>query len=150
MGCSQVVRQRTLTLLFVGSSPPTPVLIPTFILYYSMVVKIQFIEGFKESTLPIIKLTKSRNGKTGTATFIFIQPIIFEKMISKGDNIDGIDLIWENKKISTKDINIFFREGNPFLIKAIFIFKNASEWFNFLNFMNNYSKETGLSFAEKH
>ena len=33
---------------------------------------------------------------------------------------------------------------NHFLLKAIFIFKNEKEWFNFLNFMNFYSKETGL------
>ena len=46
-----------------------------------MVVEIQFIEGLKETTLPIIKLTKSRNGKTGTATFIFLKPTIFEKKI---------------------------------------------------------------------
>ena len=115
-----------------------------------MTVEIQFIEGLRETTLPIIKLTKSRNGKTGTATFIFLKPTIFEKMIVRSDNIDGMYLLWENKKIVTKDINVFFKNGNPFLLKAIFIFKNANEWFNFLNFINNYSKETGLSFAEKH
>jgi len=115
-----------------------------------MTIQIQFIEGFKEPTLPVIKLTKSRNGKTGTATFIFLQPVIFNKMISKIYNINGMYLVWENKKIITKDITIFFREGNPFLLKAIFIFKNSNEWFNFLNFMNHYSKETGLSFAEKY
>ena len=115
-----------------------------------MTVEIQFIEGLKETTLPIIKLTKSRNGKTGTATFIFLKPSIFEKMIFRSDNIDGMYLVWENKKIVTKDISIFFKYGNPFLLKAIFIFKNANEWFNFLNFMNSYSIESGLSFAENH
>ena len=30
----------------------------------------------------------------------------------------------------------------------IFIFKNNQEWFDFLNFMNCYSKETGLFFTE--
>jgi photosystem II protein len=115
-----------------------------------MTIEIQFIKGLKETTLPIIKLTKSRNGKTGTATFIFLKPTIFEKMIGRSDNIDGMYLVWENKKIITHDISIFFKNGKPFLLKTIFIFKNANEWFNFLNFMNNYSKETGLSFAEKY
>lgn len=115
-----------------------------------MTIEIQFIKGLKETTLPIIKLTKSRNGKTGTATFIFLKPTLFEKMIVRSDNIDGMYLVWETKKIITHDINIFFKNGEPFLLKAIFIFKNANEWFNFLNFMNNYSKETGLSFAEKY
>jgi hypothetical protein len=56
-------------------------------------------------------------------------------------------LIWDNKKIITKDIQIIFKEGKPFLIKTIFIFKNSNEWFNFLNFMNRYSKEMGLLFG---
>lgn len=112
-----------------------------------MVVEIQFIEGRKESTLPIIRLTKSRNGKTGTATFIFIQPQIFNYFIYQIPTINGMYLIWDNKKIITKDIQIIFKEGKPFLIKTIFIFKNSNEWFNFLNFMNRYSKEMGLLFG---
>jgi len=115
-----------------------------------MSVEIQFLKNIKEKTLPIIKLTKSRNGKTGTATFLFVKPTSFEKMIFENHMIDGIYLIWENKRISSKDLEIFFKEGKPFLIKAIFIFKNSSEWFNFLNFMSLYSKETGLAFAEKN
>jgi photosystem II protein len=43
-----------------------------------MNIRIEFIKGISETTLPIIKLTKSRNGKTGTATFIFINPILFK------------------------------------------------------------------------
>ena len=145
MGCSQVVRQRTLTPLFVGSSPPIPVynLSKNFI----MTVEIQFIEGIKEPILPIIRLTKSRNGKTGTATFLFIHPQVFSQFISQNITINGMYLIWDNKKIITKDIQIIFKEGKPFLIKTIFIFKNSNEWFNFLNFMNLYSKEMGLFFG---
>jgi len=112
-----------------------------------MTVEIQFIEGIKESTLPIIRLTKSRNGKTGTATFIFIKPEIFKEYISQISTINGMYLIWDNKKIITKDIQILFKEGKPFLIKTIFLFKNSNEWFHFLNFMNIYSKETGLFFG---
>jgi photosystem II protein len=112
-----------------------------------MTVEIQFIEGIKESTLPIIRLTKSRNGKTGTATFIFINPDVFNQFIYKIPIINGMYLIWDNKKIITKDIQILFKEGKPFLIKTIFIFKNSNEWFHFLNFMNIYSKETGLFFG---
>ena len=57
-------------------------------------------------------------------------------------------LIWENNKIETKDIEIFFKNGRPYIIRAILIFKNSTEWFHFLNFMNYYSKETGLSFNQ--
>jgi len=111
---------------------------------------IQFINGIKEKTLPLVKLTKSKNGTTGTATFVFIYPSVFEEAFSSFDSIDGMFLIWENKKILTNDINILFKNGKPFLLKAIFIFKNSQEWFLFFQFMKVYSKETGLFFSENN
>ena len=110
-----------------------------------MTVRIEFIKGEKELTLPLIKLTKSRNGKTGTATFIFLNPTLFNNNY-QFHKINGMYLLWDNKEIETKDIEIFFKNGNPYILKALLIFKNSKEWFHFLNFMNYYSKETGLSF----
>ena len=114
-----------------------------------MTVGIEFIEGHKEISLPVIKLTKSRNGQTGTATFIFIQPTLFQTFYSQKLTFDSLSLISNKDIIRSKDITIFFKEGKPFLIKAVFLFKNSGEWFNFLKFMREYSKETGLSFSEK-
>ena len=111
-----------------------------------MSVRIEFIQDKKELTLPVVKLTKSRNGKTGTATFIFLQPSLFVNSDFQIDSINGMYLIWENNKIETNDIEIIFKNGKPYLIRALLIFKNSKEWFHFLNFMNYYSKETGLSF----
>lgn len=115
-----------------------------------MTVEIQFYEGIKENTLPLVKLTKSKNGKTGTATFVFINPTSLQDVNCTIFPINGMYLIWNHKKIMTNDLDIFFREGKPFLIKSILIFKNSKEWFEFLSFMNYYSKETGLSFSEKN
>ena len=98
MGCRQVVRQQTLTLLSVGSNPPIPVFY-NYSKKYNMNARIQFIEGVKEEILPIIKLTKSRNGKTGTGTFIFINPNIFEYIQNSNMKLENISLIWENQKI---------------------------------------------------
>lgn len=111
-----------------------------------MSVEIQFIKGISEKTLPIIKLTKSVSGKTGTATFLFIFPEIFE--VAKSKNLNAMHLLWDNKQMTTNQIFTIFKKGKPFLLKVIFIFKNENEWFNFLNFMNFYSKETGLFFTE--
>ena len=104
----------------------------------------------KEKTLPIVKLTKSKNGETGTATFIFINPSLFE--LKKWDNniIEGMYLHYNGKNINTQDITLFFQDGQPFLLKSIFIFKNSKEWFDFLRFMSYYSKETGLLFSEQN
>ena len=114
-----------------------------------MIAQIQFIKGITENTLPIVKLTKSKNGKNGTGTFIFLSPDIFSFESIYNRPIHGMYLIWDNKEIVGKDIQILFKEGKPFLLKVIYIFKNSNEWFHFLNFMNAYSKETGLLFSEK-
>ena len=113
--------------------------------------QIQFVFGIEESIVPRrIRLTKSENGETGTATFIFVNPNVFSLFtnFSQSFLIQGMDLIWDNKKINTNDVSVFFEEGKPIVIRSILIFKNSKEWFNFLNFMSCYSKETGLSFAE--
>jgi hypothetical protein len=68
-------------------------------------------------------------------------------MILDDESIIEMSLFWDNKKISTTDVSIIFKKGKPFILKSIFLFKSASEWFNFLNFMQMYSKETGLSFS---
>ena len=38
-----------------------------------MEAKIQFIKGLDEKVLPDVRLTRSRDGSTGTATFRFIK-----------------------------------------------------------------------------
>jgi photosystem II protein len=111
-----------------------------------MSIQIEFIDNIKETTLPIIKLTKSINGKTGTATFLFVEPNFFNEFISQENPLKNITLVCDEKKISSKDITLFFKNGKPYVLKTIFIFKNSTEWFDFLNFMNLYSKETGLVF----
>ena len=109
---------------------------------------IEFIHGIKEKILPIVKLTKSKNGSTGTATFIFVNPDIFTQLAYSSINV--ITLIWENNIIFTNDLEILFKNGKPFLLKAIFIFKTSQELFHFLHFMRIYSKETGLFFSEEN
>lgn len=113
-----------------------------------MTVKIEFFKDYSEPTLPIIRLTKSRNKTTGTATFLFIRPLLFDLMKDNFNFLQKISLIWDNKSISTFDMTILFYKGKPFLIKSIFIFKNANEWLQFLNFMQHYCKETGISFTK--
>ena len=115
--------------------------------------QIQFISGFEEMTVPRrVRLTKSENGETGTATFLFFEPSVFSVFLDfpfeDSIIIKSMTLIWDKKKISTKDIKIYFKNGKPNVIRAILIFRNSKDWFNFLNFMSCYSKETGLSFTE--
>jgi len=114
-----------------------------------MVIEIQFIKNCEEKSIPIIEITRSKNGKTGTATFIFIKPKVFDHMHLIDKPIKSIILINKHEQIISKDITFFYLEGKPFVIKAIFLFKNSKEWFCFFTFMRDYSKKTGLSFSEK-
>jgi len=111
-----------------------------------MVVEIKFSEKWVEKRLPIIHLTKSRSGKTGTATFVFVRPSYFLLSNYLNYPLEEVSLHWEKKKIQTTDIKIIFYQGEPYLLKAIFLFKNSQDWFFFLSFMNSYSRETGLAF----
>ena len=115
--------------------------------------QIQFISGFEEMTVPRrVRLTKSENGETGTATFLFFEPTVFSIFLKLSSTdpivIKSMNLIWDKKQITTKDIKIYFKNGRPLIIRSVLIFRNSKDWFNFLNFMSCYSKETGLSFTE--
>lgn len=111
-------------------------------------VKIQFSNSFDEPTLPTIFLTKSSNGQTGTATFLFKKPLIFSHSTKLSIKINEMSLVWGTNQIKTNDITIHFYQGKPFLLESLFIFTSDLEWFNFFIFMNQYSKETGLFYSE--
>lgn len=109
---------------------------------------IQFIEGIDETVIPNIKLTRSRDGNTGTATFRFNNPdIIQQNMQDKGD-IQGMSLIDKEGKLFTTEVNAKFINGKPQGIECIYIIKNPSEWDRFMRFMERYAKNNNLSFIK--
>ena len=62
-----------------------------------MSIGIQFISGMFETTTPVVKLTKSRNGNTGTATFIFYNPTTFrqwDNSIYPMRPVEGMYFVW--------------------------------------------------------
>ena len=112
-----------------------------------MSIEIYFNNQWKETTLPLIHLTKSRNGKTGTATFVFLRPALFQFLFSSFFPLKTVSVIWKKKLFETNDIQILFSEGKPFFIKTTFLFKNSQQWFEFVTLLNTFSKETGLVFS---
>eukprot|EP00871_Galdieria_phlegrea_P000617 jgi/Galph1/1556/GphlegSOOS_G228.1 len=109
---------------------------------------IQFISGIDEEEIPSIKLTRSRDGKTGTATFIFINPKIFQKNSMEKGEITGMYLNDEEGQLISREVNAKFINGKPYKIEAIYIIKNNDEWDRFMRFMERYSKEKGLIFTK--
>ena len=109
---------------------------------------IQFIQGINETVIPDVKLTRSRDGSTGTATFRFDNPDILKSgMEDKGD-ITGMYLKDEEGEIVTKDVNAKFVNGKPEAIESIYVIKNPREWDRFMRFMERYANKNQLSFTK--
>ena len=50
-----------------------------------MAADIQFIRGVNEPSIPDVNLTRARDGSTGTATFVFPSPSVFEASSELGE-----------------------------------------------------------------
>ncbi|CAL8412715.1 unnamed protein product [Sargassum natans] len=109
---------------------------------------IQFIKGIEETTIPIINITRSPDGTTGTATFIFEDASLFYAGISSQSEITGMFLIDNEGTLSTRDINAKFIQGKPKTLQAIYIMKNAEAWDRFMRFMERYSEQNNLTFIK--
>ena len=112
-----------------------------------MTAQIQFIKGLNEKVLPEVKLTRSRDGSTGTATFKFKNPNILDKSTAKEGEITGMYLVDEEGTLETKDVNAKFINGKPQTIESVYIMKSPENWDRFMRFMERYGKSNGLSFT---
>lgn len=113
-----------------------------------MTAIIQFIQGIDETSIPQVQLTRSPDGSTGTATFLFKNSSILEIQTSNEGEITGMYLIDEEGILVTKNVNARFINGRPISIEALYIMKNADNWDRFMRFMERYAKEKGLTFVK--
>ena len=113
-----------------------------------MDAKIQFIKGLDEKILPDVRLTRSRDGSTGTATFRFKNPNILDKSTLKEGEITGMYLIDEEGILETRDVNARFINGKLETIESIYIMKNPKAWDRFMRFMERYGNRNGLIFTK--
>ena len=113
-----------------------------------MEAKIQFILGLSEKVLPDVRLTRSRDGSTGTATFIFKSPNILDKRTTRIGEITGMYLIDEEGTLETRDVNAKFIRGKPEAIECIYIMKSPEVWDRFIRFMERYGETNGLVFTK--
>nr|YP_009391331.1 photosystem II protein W [Dipterocladia arabiensis]ARW59475.1 photosystem II protein W [Dipterocladia arabiensis] len=109
---------------------------------------IQFIEGINETVIPDVKLTRSRDGSTGTAIFKFNKPDIIQvKMQAQGD-IKGMYLVDDEGTLITTEVNAKFKNGKLEYIECTYIIKNPQEWDRFMRFMEKYANHNNLSFIK--
>jgi photosystem II protein len=109
---------------------------------------IQFVRGLNELVIPDIKLTRSRDGSTGTASFFFKNPNIFKKNLSKKREITGMYLINNEGILRTTDVIAKFINGKPISIESIYIIKSYEGWDRFMRFMETYSQKNKLVFIK--
>lgn len=108
--------------------------------------EIQFSRGVSEPVVPEVRLTRSKSGNSGTATFIFESPKIFD--VESTDDITGMYLIDEEGEISTNEVKGKFINGKPTFVEALLIMNSADEWDRFMRFMERYAQENDLGFSK--
>lgn len=111
-----------------------------------MEAKIQFIKGVNEKVLPDVRLTRSRDGSTGTATFRFKNANILSRNVPKEGEITGMYLIDDEGILETRDVYALFVNGKPKSVESIYIMKSHDDWNRFMRFMEKYGENNGLIF----
>jgi photosystem II protein len=113
-----------------------------------MTAYIQFIKGINEKILPDIRLTRSRDGSTGTATFRFKNSNILDKSLALNGEITGMYMIDKEGVLETRDINVNFVNGKPQAVESIYIMKSSQDWDRFMRFMERYGESNDLVFTK--
>ena len=108
--------------------------------------QIQFSRGLVEEVIPNVRLTRSRSGQQGTATFYFDSPDILGK--EQTEEINGIYIVDEEGEIVTREVKGKFVNGKPQSIEAVLIMNTPAEWDRFMRFMERYAAEKGLEFSQ--
>ena len=110
--------------------------------------RIQFIKGVDEKVIPSVRLTRSRDGTTGTAVFRFKNPNILDQTLPEEGEITGMYLIDNEGILETRDINTCFINGKLDGLESIYIMKSYEDWNRFMRFITKYGKNNGLVFTK--
>ena len=108
--------------------------------------EIQFSKGISEDSIPDVRLTRSRDEQSGTATFYFDSPKVLRS--ESTEDITGMYMIDEEGEIVTREVKGKFVNGKPEALEAVLIMQSPSEWDRFMRFMERYSQEHGLEFSK--
>ncbi|WP_320674459.1 photosystem II reaction center protein Psb28 [Prochlorococcus sp. MIT 1341] len=108
---------------------------------------IQFFRGTDEKAVPEIRLTRSRDGRTGQAFFSFDQPEALINPEQIGEII-GMILIDEEGELITREVKARFVNGSPNAIEAIYTWKSDADFQRFMRFAERYAQSHGLGYTQ--
>lgn len=105
---------------------------------------IQFLRGVDEEVVPDVRLTRSRDGSNGTATFYFQNPTVLSG--GQAEDITGMYMIDEEGELVTREVKGKFINGKPEALEVLYLMKSEAEWDRFMRFMQRYAEDHGLGF----
>ncbi len=106
---------------------------------------IQFFRGVDEPVVPDIRLTRSRDGRTGQALFVFEEP---EALAPEAfGDITGMFLIDGEGELVTRDVKARFVNGKASAIEATYTWKSTADFERFMRFAESYAGSHGLGYA---
>ena len=108
---------------------------------------IQFFRGVDEPVVPEIRLTRSRDGRTGQAFFVFDTPEALTK--ESVTELKGMLLIDEEGELVTREVNARFVNGEANALEAIYTWKTEADFERFMRFAQRYAKCHGMGYSEK-
>lgn len=108
--------------------------------------RIEFAQGVVEESIPDVRMTRSRDGSNGTATFRFENSKILEG--GNTQEVTGMYMIDEEGELITREVKCKFVNGEPVAIEAIYVIKSPTEWDRFMRFMERYAEQNGLGFSK--
>ena len=107
---------------------------------------IQFFRGVDETVVPDIRLTRSRDGITGQALFVFEEPVALAPE-TLGD-ITGMFLLDEEGELVTRSVNARFVNGKASALEATYTWKSLDEFERFMRFAELYAASHELGFSQ--
>ena len=107
---------------------------------------IQFFRGIDEPVVADIRLTRSRDGRTGQATFVFEQPQALAPE-TMGD-IGGMWMVDEEGEMVTREVNGKFVNGKPSALEATYTWKSEVDFERFMRFAQRYAEANGLGYSQ--
>ncbi len=107
---------------------------------------IQFFRGVDEPVVPDIRITRSRDGRTGQAIFVFEQPQALAPE-TMGD-ITGMFMLDEEGMLVTREVNARFVNGKASALEATYTWKSEQDFERFMRFAQRYAESAGLGYSQ--
>lgn len=110
-----------------------------------MAAAIQFFRGVDEPVVPDIRLTRSRDGRTGQALFVFEEPEALAPE-TMGD-ITGMFMVDEEGELVSREVKARFVNGRASAIEATYTWKSNEDFERFMRFAQRYADSHDLGFS---